>query len=1262
MSLFDDIHSTPIMESVSDKKETILNKIESECEKKGYTIKIGKKDREVFLNGSGSVGGGPGGPNSICIAGMGKENLDNVYKLIKDLIKDEKDFKVTQDSYFTIFLDYTAGQVMEEKVNLVKTAAVIGAGYVGINAAIKMRHKEEFAKMEKIKEHFSLMSYFVPYKELKKNLRNPISDVVAEYSYAGEVIFKYNTRYNRIVWIDSIYNKFKDYYELEVSLHTLGDKLGNDIWMKINDLYEKIYGDEPVNESVNYPTYRSTGPFENWLMAGTRHPGNVKKHDVNIEIFNQNGTVKIVNNTSLEVFEPVTGSSDYDTCMKTLKKVIHKDFKEYEYAFVFGKSVNPEVKSMIPALKDCVLAEAVYAKIRPTKDAEKYYQQFEMLIGNVSAIRNKVCKILKESGLGIEMFAADKSIVLYALKFEGYTRESSNEEDSDVMNESLETLITKPLLPSKVRLYHGSEKELTEIKPISWNMGTRLSKVRASSYWFMNKTYAWQHAVQRMIYMSKEYKNGEFDELSPMDGIPVVNDYETNHLLVSYIPGNKASEKLIKKIYSTPVYVYSIDINKKYVGRGQVGINNEYTLDIPVRPDTKFIVDPKDPETKKMYDQFVHKTPPQKVDIVKLFDQKHQGRNLYNKIADRLVYHPLDNVYNKRHEFMTTYKNPSNVPKYAKIESTEESVSPKYPSVKSSENDGFDQIPAIKAIKCFKGSNGCYNTIVRVDTYDKPLRAKSEVCVFKNDKIFLRMKDDFYKLPGGTWDRDESPVNAAIRETREEARIEIKDPEYVTTRIELFGDRVPKNLADIPEKYKWFGYLCNVYLATYNGPYNGHIDKVDEDRDLTYNGKFYPIKEIYNKLYPEHKRAVDQYLTSYKMESVITEAAGDTYVMKNEVYPIVEKTLSDPVKDKKFRNAVRSFIDRNSENLHTSGPVNMVPFTDADKQVFFEIFDIDKNDLIHSIDKMTKGINDKANWKLLKQNPVFCLFYECIRYYTLKKDEKGVNTALAIYALSVYPSVFAMLFQFGTNADVMKFTMDNLSAKYLMKQTGNVFGGLMKSIQNSYKFLKNEFIDSPDREVVRFITRIRNDQKSLFKNIANNYYKNHARGLRASTQSDTYGDNQLIDDNTNNTTIVEDTTRKIVLSLVTNGVDLTRATAAAKIANISLVELRFYLTKIITEDRSDELRQFVESIIFAFLYQEHHEPYEINEKKFLQFTIEFFRKTNTNDKNVNTLKTLLDKWSSDTGLNEKYRRLASQIAYKRGIYLYIILCIQYYNQ
>lgn len=854
MSLFDQIHGTSYFkESVSDKKESILKKIEDACEEKGYTIKISKPSRECFISGKGSKGGGPGGPNSLCIAGMGKENYDNVYNLIKDIIKDEKEFSVTQDNYFTLFLDYKDGsenkdELSEESTSVyeagkiktgLKMARYAAIAYAGISAAIKLRHQEEFKKMEKLTEYYSLMSYFIPFSDLNKKLRNPITDIVVEYQYEGDTIFKYNTRYNKIIWIDSIYSKFKDFYEIEVQLNTLGDKLSNDIWMQINDLYYKIYGDEPYEESVD------------------------------------------------------------------------------------------------------------------------------------------------------------------------------------------------------------------------------------------------------------------------------------------------------------------------------------------------------------------------------------------------------------------------------------------------------NEIPKITNLVCFKGTDGCDNTIVNIDGYDKPLRAKSEVIIFDgkdNTSIFLRRVDKkgYYKLPGGTWNKDEDPKDAAIRETKEEARINIKNVNYVTTRIEPNIDQ-KKYTKDIPDNLKWDGYYCQIYTAEYDSPFTGYVDKVDEDKDLTYNGRFYPINEVYDKLRPEHKEAITNFLNSKglslnesvdedEIDSFIFESAGDTYVIKSKIYPIVEKTLSDPQKDKKFRNAVRSYIDRNSTDLHTSGPVNLVPFTDSDKEIFYNIFDTSKDQLIGPIDEMTKSINDKANWRLLRQNPIFCLFYECIRYYTIKKDKTGVNTALAIYALSVYPSVFAMLFQYGTNADVMKFTMDNLSAKYLMKQEGSVFGGLMKSIQNSYNFLKPNFIDSSDKEVVRFITRIRNDQKSLFKNIATQYYQNHQKGLRASTQSETYGDNQLIDDNMNNTTIVEDVTRKIVLSLITNGVDLTRATAASKITNISLVELRFYLNKIITEDRSDELRQFIEAVLFAFLYQDKHQPYEINEKKFLQFCLEYFRKTNTNDKNINTFKYLLDKWSADVGINAKYKRLASQIAYKRAIYTYIILCIQYYNQ
>lgn len=396
-------------------------------------------------------------------------------------------------------------------------------------------------------------------------------------------------------------------------------------------------------------------------------------------------------------------------------------------------------------------------------------------------------------------------------------------------------------------------------------------------------------------------------------------------------------------------------------------------------------------------------------------------------------------------------------------------------------------------------------------------------------------------------------------------------------------------------------------------------------------------------------------------ETIITEASGNTYIVRDTIYPKVEAVLSTPAGDRKYRNLVQKFIDKNSDKLHTPGPVYMIPFTDVDKEEYFELFNVTKEELLKPINEMTKLVNDKASWKLLKQNPIFCLFYNCIRYYTLKRNNTGVNVSLAIYALSVYPSVFSSMFQYGANPDIMQFTIDNLSQKYLIKQAGNLFSTLMISIQNSYKFLRNAFVDASDTEVIRFIARIRNDQKSLLKNVANNYYDNYKKGLRVTTQNEVYGDNEMINDILNNTSVVEDTTRKIVISMITNGVDITRATAAAKISQISMVDLRLYLSKIVTEERTNELQKFIEAILFIYLYQEHHKPNEINEQRFLQFSLELFRRTNTNDVNVVTIKNLLQKWSEDTGVTQRFRRLASQINYKKGIFIYMILCIQYYN-
>lgn len=392
------------------------------------------------------------------------------------------------------------------------------------------------------------------------------------------------------------------------------------------------------------------------------------------------------------------------------------------------------------------------------------------------------------------------------------------------------------------------------------------------------------------------------------------------------------------------------------------------------------------------------------------------------------------------------------------------------------------------------------------------------------------------------------------------------------------------------------------------------------------------------------------------------ESSEASHLMLDAMYPRISAVLSTPAGDKRFKQIVGAYMDRNNEKLHTSGPVYMIPFGDVDKAQFFTLFKIEPKEIQDLVIKITEKINNKSDFKLLRNNPIFWVFYLCIRYYTLKKDEKGLNTALVIYALSVYPSVYHVFFPHQPNEAVMQYTMDHLSEKYLMKQAGHVFGGLFLSIKHSYAFLNPYLKDASDAEIIRFIQRIRNDQKSMIKNICDQYMQNHRKGLRVKLTKDSYDEVQIDIDAENNSTIVEIVANNVVNQIITNGLDMKRVSQCYKIANIGLSDCRYYLSKVISVNYTNDIKAFIHAILFLFLYIDHKTKEDINSSYFLVWSSELFRKTNSNDDNIRIIKQTLDKWGEETGVHEKFKREASRVSYKRAIFWYFILSIQYYNK
>jgi len=150
--------------------------------------------------------------------------------------------------------------------------------------------------------------------------------------------------------------------------------------------------------------------------------------------------------------------------------------------------------------------------------------------------------------------------------------------------------------------------------------------------------------------------------------------------------------------------------------------------------------------------------------------------------------------------------------------------------------------------------NGIYNACCIVKGYDKPVRARSEMLVIKDDKVFISFGEDRYKLPGGSWNENESSLDAAIRETKEEVRICCKDVVY--SGCYLIRDKVhPWVKENIPEEEQWHGYYTEVFIGYYDGEYTGFVAECDQD-DIINTGRFYPIEEVYYKLREEHKRAL----------------------------------------------------------------------------------------------------------------------------------------------------------------------------------------------------------------------------------------------------------------------------------------------------------------------------------------------------------------------------------------------------------------------
>lgn len=170
----------------------------------------------------------------------------------------------------------------------------------------------------------------------------------------------------------------------------------------------------------------------------------------------------------------------------------------------------------------------------------------------------------------------------------------------------------------------------------------------------------------------------------------------------------------------------------------------------------------------------------------------------------------------------------------------------------------------------YYNTDGDWNCIVTVDEYPgKILRGRVEVLIFKDGKLFMFLKENGkYRIPGGGFDKGVLNKDQAFIETKEEAKMLIKNIRYSgVTYIQIYDEIWKHGENEIP----YDGTYNEVYIADYKDDYVGYIRKGLSDMELTKKGKFYALDDVKDFLKEPHKQALMNMINN-----IVTESTSDS--------------------------------------------------------------------------------------------------------------------------------------------------------------------------------------------------------------------------------------------------------------------------------------------------------------------------------------------------------------------------------------------------
>lgn len=394
-------------------------------------------------------------------------------------------------------------------------------------------------------------------------------------------------------------------------------------------------------------------------------------------------------------------------------------------------------------------------------------------------------------------------------------------------------------------------------------------------------------------------------------------------------------------------------------------------------------------------------------------------------------------------------------------------------------------------------------------------------------------------------------------------------------------------------------------------------------------------------------------------DSKINRKFEKEYILRDKYFKYVESFL--PKTEHLLFRYIARYEDKNTEILNSPYILKQCVFvSDSDDgNIIFKCTNINKSELINDMKKvkLPPGVDVIASFM-----PLQVVLLLIIRYYIITKQPKKTEIMYRYYGYSIYWKYFSTYWKDKVyRPDVMRYTVNNMNYRYILKKSGSVKGFIMYSIQNRYEYYIEELMDCTDEDIRYILSACATDINNKLKEIYGLYKDNIAKNNVMFEGSSMYEDDETQRIDSSDIATIEILSNNFTNNFFITDINMQILKTCANMErDVSARELTSILQYMKENVQPKDLHEFFSSLLYIYIQLDNPKANinTVKSKLFFAYMMKVVGKGNSANKNIKKIRELLDMWlSASSNTFRLTTREGTKSGYRNATYYYFLLSI-----